>query len=95
MARCKRSHTVRHVPGAAAGAAVSIDSSTVEYLIRAVDAAGTPLAWSYAVGSIGGDRFHLAAGESLTEERLAMENELALWVFSAAGSTIEIAEWQE
>ena len=93
MARCKVRCDVRNLPGSATGAALRIASTTTEYFVRVVDATGTPVAWQLALASAPSALIHYPAGEGVVEDRLLLDGELELLVFSPANSVIEVQEW--
>lgn len=90
---CKRRFAIEQQPGAAAGVEVFIPLSTTEYALQAVDSAGAGVAWELRTAKAG-PGFHFAAGASWTEDDLTLDQDLKLWVLSAAGSTVEVARWE-
>lgn len=92
--RCKRRPSIDRLATGSDGALVSLSVDTVEYTMRVVDVANAGVPWSYAYEQADRPRFNLAAGEALSEEHLVLEADLALWVFAAAGSTVEIVTWR-
>jgi hypothetical protein len=93
VAACKRVHYSRNVTGDPAGAEVTIPRTTAEYTVRCVDAAGVPVAFTYACHGTEDHLFHLVAGESYTDDRLALDEDLVLVITSAAGSKVELLLW--
>jgi len=94
-ARCKRRVSVENTPSnATTGVLLHVGTDDVEVTIRAVDAAGVPVAWQLRVHGEPGT-FHLKADEQWIEERLAVTEEVDFDVISAAGGEVEVVRWSE
>lgn len=91
---CKRRHYCRNEPGNPAGAHIIIPKTTAEYAVRVVTTAtGVPAAFTYACHGTEDQIFHFVAGESYTDDRLALDRDLELIIASAAGTTVEVLLW--
>lgn len=93
--RCKTRLSISRPSVPATGSVrLVLGTATVEVLIRSVDAAGAPTAFSVAVDGSESAVFHLAAGEAWHDERMELAEPLALVVAATAGDRVEVARWE-
>jgi hypothetical protein len=97
MSRCKHTSRVVNVPIAAGGTKdVSLGVQTVEYAARVVDAAGNPIAFTFAYTSLPHALFHFAAGEAWAEERIGpLAAALSIQFGSAIAGVVELVIWED
>jgi hypothetical protein len=91
---CKRRMTVRNeTVGADGTVKVTIFPDVAEIVARVVDSGGTGVAWELGIVDTSYS-FHFAAGESYTEEHLALEEKIELLFTAAAASIVELIQWE-
>lgn len=76
----KRVLEVLNEPVAGGAANVRVPVEAVEFVLRAVDAAGVPVAFTVVRADATDKPFHFAAGESMKEEELVLFDDLVLRV---------------
>lgn len=86
---CAASPTIRNYLATADPVAVTIDRQVVRYMLRVRESVDATINLPSDPAAL----FTLKAGEVLSEERLALRNEVELRVSVTAGSTVEVWTW--
>lgn len=89
---CKRRPRIRSfsITAGAPFEAITLPASTAAFVLRPRTAVGVQL----RVDQASTDYFSLAAGETYTEEDLALDAELVIYVEAAADVVVEVWSWE-